>query len=490
MNKAIGLILPVSLFEKNKLSNFVTDFLVTEHSRYFNDYNFHINKLIFHRSSLKTYAHALADQGYRVFYAENKESSTDRLFFWCKKQGYTTIHCIAPYDFKVEHELHEYARIHNLTLIVHSSDMFLSDDNFLQSQLLGKKYYLMGNFYKSQRKRLNILIENDQPLGGQWSFDAENRKKISPNFIIPPLPHNNHCKFVIEARKYVEKNFEISLHEDSFIYPISHEAARKWFSEFLKHRFIHFGTYEDAILKDQVLLYHSLLSPLLNTGLLTPNFVIEQTLLFAKKNNIALNNTEGFIRQIIGWREFMMGMYRMHYPENINKNFFNHNQKIPQALWQAKTGIDPVDTVIKRVQRYGYAHHIERLMILGNYMLLCEINPTEVYNWFMSSFIDSYEWVMVGNVYSMSQFADGGLMTTKPYLCSANYILKMSDFSKGSWCNILDALYWRFIYKHRDFFAKNPRLNIQSALLAKLPTRTLQSHLILADNYLQYLFKK
>jgi deoxyribodipyrimidine photolyase-related protein len=203
-----------------------------------------------------------------------------------------------------------------------------------------------------------------------------------------------------------------------------------------------------------------LISPLLNSGLLTPDLIISKSLVYSEKNNIPLNSTEGFIRQIIGWREFIRGIYQCNGSSQRTKNFWGFNRKIPASFYNGTTGILPLDDTIKKVISTGYCHHIERLMILGNFMLLCEFDPDEVYKWFMELFIDSYDWVMVPNVYGMSQFADGGLMSTKPYISGSNYILKMSDYSKGDWHAIWDALFWRFMNVNRDFFLKNPRLGM------------------------------
>lgn len=193
-------------------------------------------------------------------------------------------------------------------------------------------------------------------------------------------------------------------------------------------------------------------------------------------DRVPLNSLEGFIRQVIGWREYMRGVYRLTGRQQRCRNFWGHTHPMPRALYQGTTGIDPVDTVIRRVLRHAYCHHIERLMVLGNFMLLCEIHPDAVYRWFMELFIDAYDWVMVPNVYGMSQFADGGLSTTKPYISGSNYILKMSNFRKGAWCAVWDALYWRFIDLHRDFFAMNPRMSVMVKQCDRLGPRLAEHH--------------
>jgi deoxyribodipyrimidine photolyase-related protein len=199
---------------------------------------------------------------------------------------------------------------------------------------------------------------------------------------------------------------------------------------------------------------------MLNIGLLTPLQVIETSLQYAEQNNIPFNSVEGFVRQIIGWREFIRGIYVVKGSEERTRNYWQFNKKIPASFYNGTTGIEPIDVVIKKVLKTGYCHHIERLMILGNFMLLNEYHPDEVYQWFMELFIDSYDWVMVPNVYGMSQFADGGLMASKPYISGSSYVLKMSHYKKGDWCDTWDALFWEFMNKQRAFFSSNPRLGM------------------------------
>ena len=229
------------------------------------------------------------------------------------------------------------------------------------------------------------------------------------------------------------------------------------------------------------------MSPLINSGLLDPKYILHESIEFYKKNNIPLNSSEGFIRQIIGWREFIRGVYICKGSEERTKNYWGFKRKIPKSFYNGTTGIDPIDDTIKKVNKSGYANHIERLMILGNFMVLCEFDPDEVYKWFMELFIDSYDWVMVPNVYGMSQFADGGLMSTKPYISSSNYIIKMSDYKKGSWSDIWDGLFWSFMDKQREFFKKNPRMRMLISSFDKMDPLKKEKLLLNADNYIKNL---
>jgi deoxyribodipyrimidine photolyase-related protein len=348
--------------------------------------------------------------------------------------------------------------------------MFLCSREDFSSFSKSNKSLLMANFYKQQRKKLNILIDQQgKPEGGKWSFDENNRKKLPKNQFPPGIKKtkiDKHTQSIIEV---VDKHFVDHPGKTSdFWLPTSRKGAEQHFDRFLKERFENFGTYEDAIAPHSDFAYHSVLTPFLNTGLLCPADIIERTLSYAKKNNIPLNSLEGFIRQIIGWREFVRGIYQVHSEIQSSSNFWKHNKKLSKHWYEANTGITPLDEVLKKLLRTSYNHHIERLMIIGNMMLLLEIDPKEAHDWFMEMYIDSSEWVMGPNVYGMALFSDGGLFATKPYICGSNYWKKMGANMNGDWQDAVDGLYWSFIEKNRTFFAKNHRLNMMLRMLDKM----------------------
>ena len=253
----------------------------------------------------------------------------------------------------------------------------------------------------------------------------------------------------------------------------------------MEHRLLHFGTYEDALVAKEPLLHHSLLSVYLNNGLLLPKDVLDAVLHESETRDLPLNDVEGFVRQLLGWREFIRGLYLSVGRKQRTRNYWGYTRKIPQSFYDGTTGIVPVDVVIKKVLKNGYCHHIERLMVLSNFMLLCDFDPDEVYRWFMELFMDAYDWVMVPNVYGMGQFADGGMMSTKPYISGSNYLMKMGDFEKGAWTEVWDGLYWRFIDKHRDFFLKNPRMGVMVKSYDKMDTEKRERLSVVATNYLE-----
>ena len=215
-------------------------------------------------------------------------------------------------------------------------------------------------------------------------------------------------------------------------------------------------------------LFHSTISPLLNIGLLTPEEVLQLTIDAFKKKALPLNSVEGFVRQILGWREFIRGIYQQKSDYQVKKNFWKHKRRLTHHWYDGTTGIDPLDDCIRRTSMDGYHHHIPRLMIISNIMNMSEIHPDDINKWFMEMYIDSSDWVMIPNVYGMATYSDGGLMSTKPYTCGSNYILKMSNYSKGEWCDIVDGLYWRFTDKHRSFYEKNARMSFLTRTLDRM----------------------
>jgi deoxyribodipyrimidine photolyase-related protein len=385
-----------------------------------------------------------------------------KLVAWLKDNDYTKILVVDPADFYLDKWLHEACEAEELDLKVLDSPMFLNTREELSDFFRAdKKKFYQTTFYKSERKARDILITgSDDPEGGKWTYDTENRKKYPKGKTPPNIQFPDTTSAYKEALDYVEDHFEDNYGQttDSPLYALDFESAKDWFEQFLEQRFAGFGPYEDAIVKEEIYLHHSVLTPMLNVGLLTPQYVLDRSLEYAQENDIKIQSLEGFVRQIMGWREFIRGMYMAKGVPMRTTNYWGFDRKIPRSFYTGETGIPPIDDTIKKVLKTGYCHHIERLMVLGNFMLLCEFDPKEVYKWFMELFIDAYDWVMVPNVYGMSQFADGGFFATKPYISSSNYILKMSNYSKGDWQEIWDALFWHFMDKQREFFSSNPRL--------------------------------
>lgn len=430
---------------------------------------------------MQAYKKMLESRGYRVHYIDFKND----LFQSLRRKKIEEIWVSDPVDRRLETRLKKEVQKSSMNVHRLPTPGFLTPEDWLFAFFKNSPHFSMAHFYIAQRKRLKILVRGEKPTGGKWSFDRENRRKIPKDIRIPARPSPESDRFIEEAKRYVEKHFpENPGSVDDFFYPVTHKASERWLKDFLREKLNFFGDYQDAILKDEPFLFHSVLTPMLNIGLLTPHQIVKETLSYAEEHSVPLNSLEGFIRQIIGWREFMRAVYVLKGEEERTTNFFQHKRKLPESFYDGTTGLAPMDAEIQRLLQHAYVHHIERLMILGNIMLLCEIDPDEVYRWFMELFIDAYDWVMVPNVYGMSQYADGGLITTKPYISSSNYIRKMSDFAEGEWCRIWDGLYWRFIDHHRDFFRKNPRMKVMINQIDRMGREKLKRHLAIADAFL------
>lgn len=481
------IIFPHQLFANNPALVPGSKTYLVEEFLFFRQFPFHRQKLKFHRASMKFYENFLRDNGMNVSYVEAVDGNSDvrRLIPFLIRRGVSELHFCDVAD----HWLEKRIKIHadRVKLVEHSSPSFLNSKAEIDSYFRDKHHYFQTDFYTRQRRKNRILLDSDlKPIGGKWTFDAENRLKYPRDEQPPKVKFPGRNRFHKEAEIYVKAKFSDNYGEleSHFVYPTTYAESRNWLMQFLASRFHNFGQYEDAIVASETILHHSVLTPMMNVGLLTPDDVIKTTLEFADANNIPLNSLEGFIRQIVGWREFVRGVYETAGTRERTTNFWNFGRKIPASFWTGETGIGPVDIVIKKVLETGYCHHIERLMVIGNFMLLCEFDPDEVYRWFMELFIDAYDWVMVPNVYGMSQFADGGLMATKPYISGSNYLMKMSDFPKGEWQKIWDGLFWRFMDVHRDFFLTNPRLAMLVRTFDKMSNEKRALHLETADLYL------
>lgn len=466
----ISLVFPNQLYKNHPALKPGRKVFMLEEDLFFGQYAFHKQKLVLHRASMKAYADYLLHKGFEVDYLNHAQAKSLQLVLQkLKKQGLSTVHVVDPVDYLLSRRLLHHVKQENLALIQYDNPNFICTPEFINSFFIKKKRYFQTEFYIELRKQHHLLMEGDHPIGGDWTYDTMNRQKMPKEVKPPALPEFEKNKFVQEAIDYVTNDFSENYGSvEGFNYPVAFKDAELAFDNFLKQRFEHYGIYQDAIVQDQSFLFHSVLTPALNIGLLSPDEIIRKAEVYFLNHSIPINSAEGFIRQVLGWREFIRAVYIREGVKERTTNHFKHTRAIPHAFYTGTTGIEPVDNAIKRVLQTGYANHIERLMILGNFMLLCEFDPDDVYRWFMELFIDAYDWVMVPNVYGMSQFADGGLMATKPYISSSNYILKMSHYKRAAWCEVWDGLYWRFIDKHQSAFLKNPRMSMMVKQLEKM----------------------
>lgn len=484
--KHLHIILPTQLFYPPEKHHPIDAVIVMiEEEQLFTKLPFHKTKLVYHRATMKHYFNDLphTTKSYRDF--RSNHTLTVLL------QGYDKITMCEPHDIPIKQKWEKLcgSRLHILP-----SPMFLLEHTDVPPSV--KRHH--DSFYRFIRHKTSILMNNDgDPVGGKFTFDTDNRQRCllpSSSFVIPRAQTSDELK---EAIEYVDKHFSNnpgSVSEE-FIYPIDRKAALLWLRLFCKERLSDFGKYQDSLSPHESLfVYHSGLSPCLNIGLLIDKEVVQE--IMKHQHRIPIQSLEGCIRQIIGWRQYVMTVYHTHGDKIRRMNFFNNNNKIPLAFWEGRTGIPPVDNILKKVHRWAYCHHIERLMVLGNFLLMCRCHPTAVAEWFQSFVsIDAYDLFMLTNVNCMSQFGDGGMyMMKRPYLCSSAYILKMSmykpkDASFGSvqWTEIWDSLYYLFVSDHSEKFRRNYAMAAHVSRWTKFPKEKQDKIKRRAKDYLKWL---
>jgi deoxyribodipyrimidine photolyase-related protein len=441
------LILPNQLFEYKYLPKDIDEIILIEEPVYYGyrnkKFNFNKIKLVLHRASMKYYEDYIKNK-YNVQYIEFK----NKLPY--KKILSEEIQMFNPYDHYLEKKYKKY----NKKILFLDTPNFILNENDIETYYnKNKGNYQHVNFYNYVKNKIKIL-ENKK------SYDQMNRDKLPKNIKIPSLPklNNNDIKYINEAKIYIDKKFPKNYGDTAnFIYPISHKTSEKWLENFIQNKFNKFGKYQDAIDNENIFLFHSVISPMLNIGLLTPIQVINEiNNAYKKKSDIKINDFEGYFRQIAGWREYQRLIYKYEYKNITNMNLFKNKNKLNKNWYVGETGIIPIDFFIKQAFKYGYLHHISRLMGMANIMNLCEIHPDEVYKWFMEFSVDSYDWVMIQNVYSMGLWVDKGLTMRKPYITTDNYIMKMGNFEKGEWNDIWTSLFYNFIDNNNDIMQKTP----------------------------------
>ncbi len=441
----------------------------------FYEINHHKQKITFIISAFRHFIETIDHKNiiHHKISKKNKLDFNSYLKKITKENNITNIVISKPSDFKVNKELMFFCQSNNLGLEILEDKKFISDADDFADWASDKKTRIQEYYYRWLRKKYNIFMtEENKPIGDKWNFDKDNRKGISQlKSDIPRRKKIKPDKITFDAMVDIEECFPKSVGNlENFNWATSHEDAEILLDDFLERYLENYGAFQDAINKDNTFMFHSLLSPYLNSGLLDPLLCIEKaiTKYNKSKGKIPINSVEGFIRQILGWREFIKGVYWENMPQCKNLNFWSHKRKLNENWYTGNTGIPPLDDAIKESEEFAYSHHINRLMIIANLMNLSGINPNEMYKWFMEMYIDSYDWVMVPNVYGMGSYADGGIFSTKPYICGSSYMLRMSNYKKGEWCDIVDGLYWRFIDKNIKFFESNPRLSVMTRSLAKM----------------------
>ena len=473
----LGIILPDQLSFNNPVLSSIDDkdfLLLYEPMSAFYEIKSHKQKIVFLISALRHFKQKITHENILHKKIEKKPQSLDKYLKEIHdSNSFSVLYISKPSDFKTLKDLMYFCQSNNVELKVLEDKKFITTNKDFEIWSEGKKTTILEFYYRWLRKKHNILMTDDaKPIGDKWNLDKENRKGISK--LTENIPKRKKIKnddITIEVMIEVESIFPSSFGSlENFNWSVTHEGAKEIFKDFLDRFLPNFGSFQDAINKDNSFMFHSLLSPYLNAGLLDPMECIQE----AEKRylnpayELPLNSVEGFIRQILGWREFIMGVYWQNMPQYKDLNFWSHGKNLSDSWYVGTTGIPPLDDAIKESIDYGYTHHINRLMIISNLMNLSGVNPNKMYQWFMEMYIDSADWVMVPNVYGMGSYADGGIFSTKPYICGSSYMLRMSNYKKGEWCDVVDGLYWRFIDKNIGFFEKNPRLSLMTRALGRL----------------------
>lgn len=450
---AVSLILGDQLFED--FSGLPSQsYLMVEDRELASQFPYHWQKLVLTFSAMRHFAVRL---GTVVdYYRLEAGISINMALQIHRDRGVSEVHCIEPADRFFGENLRGMCESLGLNLIVHPNPMFLTGKNEWEQFSASRPTAIMADFYRWQRKRLNILLDSDgHPAGGQWSFDSENRKKLPRGHVPPAVWFPSPDGITREVMATVSAEFPAALGRDGeFIWPVDHEGAREWLNQFLEERIDLFGAYEDAISRDHPFLYHSWLTPMLNIGLLTPRQVLDAVFDRHSRRPIPLNSLEGFVRQVVGWREYVKCIDG---EDRWRTADLSVGRRLDHCWYEGTTGLPPLDDSIGRALTFGWCHHIERLMLMGSVMYMCGIRPADALEFFMRMFVDATEWVMAPNVLGMSQFV-ALAFATKPYFSGSAYVLRMSDYRTGSWCEVWDGLYWRKVDRDRVAFAKNPRM--------------------------------
>ena len=463
----------------------------------------HIQKVVGFFAAMRFFAETLRSNNHKVIYIElnhkdNKQSFDTNLEVLLSNGNFTHFEYQLPDEYRLDKILKPFASQLTIPTKVYDTEHFFTTRNELGTFFEGKKMYLMESFYRAMRKKHDILMDGSNPTTGQWNYDADNRKKLPKDHKpTAPMVFNNDVSDIVEMISKTDCKTIGTIEAKQFLWPINREQSLELLDFFVTECLPLFGTYQDAMTPSEWSLYHSRLSFSMNTKMISPSEVIHRAIKEWENHpeKIEYNQLEGFVRQIIGWREYMRGIYWLKMPEYNSLNYFNHQEKLPDWFWTGNTKMNCLKDSIKQSLHYAYAHHIQRLMITGNFALLAGTHPDEVDAWYLGIYIDALDWVEITNTRGMSQFADGGIVGTKPYVSSASYIDKMSNYCGSCYYNKakkvgdkacpFNSLYWNFYDKHEDKLAKNPRIGMMYKVWQRMKPEDKEALLQQADYYLK-----
>ena len=462
----------------------------------------HIQKVAGFFSAMRHFADDLARMGHRVVYQRlddpnNEQSFGANLIRLIREQRIARFEYMQPDDYRLDGQLARLASRLSIPSALVETEHFLTARSDLAEHFKGKKRYLMESFYRQMRRRHDILIDNGKPAGGKWNYDQSNRQRYDGKVPLPEVcTFGNDVSDIVAMIERCQVPTFGRIDPQRLIWPVNRNQALRQLHSFVDQRLPHFGTYQDAMTTENGFLFHSVLSFALNTKMIHPMEVIQAAIArsqSASDEAVGVEQLEGFVRQILGWREYMRGVYWAHMPACASLNHFGHSARLPHYYWTADTRMNCLRIAISQSLEHAYAHHIQRLMITGNFALLAGIHPDEVDQWYLGIYIDAVHWVEIVNTRGMSQYADGGLVATKPYISSANYIRKMSDYCEachyqwrktvGECACPFNSLYWAFIHRHRQSLAENPRVSMMVRTWDRMQTRKREDLLAQAEQY-------
>ena len=506
MNKTLRLILGDQLNSNHSWFKSVDDSVtyVMMEIRSETDYTqHHIQKVVGIFAAMRNFAQQLKSNNHNLIYfhlndENNLQSFQSNIQSLISNHQFTNFEYQLPDEYRVDEDLKQLCNAISISSISVDSEHFFTTRNELGAFFEGKKTFLMESFYRAMRKKHDVLMEGDQPLTGKWNYDSDNRKKLPKDHKpTSPLVFNNDVSDILIEIKKTDIKTIGSLDANNFLWPINREQSLELLDFFATECLPLFGSFQDAMSPNEWSIYHSRISFSMNIKLISPKEVIERVTKEwqERSNEIEYPQLEGFVRQIIGWREYMRGIYWNEMPNYANLNYFNNLEKLPSWFWTGNTKMNCLKDAINQSLNYGYAHHIQRLMITGNFALLAGVHPNEIDSWYLGIYIDAFEWVQITNTRGMSQFADGGIVGTKPYVSSASYIDKMSNYcgscyykksiKTGDKACPFNSLYWNFYDKNESKLAKNPRIGMMYNVWRKMKPEDKTALLEQADFYLK-----
>ena len=438
----------------------------------------HIQKVVAFFLAMRQFAEQLEADGHQVIYYRlddkaNQQSLNENLQKIIKKYKIERFEYLLPDEYRLDRQLKQFCEQLDLPTESYDTEHFMSERGELESFFEGKKQYLMESFYRNMRRRYDLLMDGKQPLTGKWNYDADNRKKLPKDHIpVEPLLFSRNVEEICAMLDTAGVETIGRVDQQHFIWPTTRKESLTLLQFFLENCLPYFGAYQDAMTPKYWSLYHARLSFSMNSKMLHPLEVVKAAIAHWEQHQEEINiaQLEGFVRQIIGWREYMRGIYWAKMPQYADLNYFDHQRKLPDYFWTGDTKMHCLQHAITQSLDYAYAHHIQRLMLTGNFLLLAGVHPDEIDQWYLGIYIDAIEWVEITNTRGMSQFADGGIVGTKPYVSSASYIDKMSHYCKecyydkkvktGDKACPFNSLYWHFYDRHKDKLAKNPRIGM------------------------------